>query len=421
MAISDVALKPQVIDKLDELIYKKRYNGLLVRNRLNKEKTREAKETKQFEDSSYFSHQDEMSSEQLTKDMKMIDNPAENLNNIYQKIVATSQDTEEINFKLQYLVAEDLEFLFNIVEDSTIKKKGLNDLVDKIESSTDDIEFEEVIKFLSSNSNNVGQTYLMICYILELLRQRRNKKRLQRQLQELIKKYESENSEYLLIWSSLTNFFKKDQASVKFFDGLAKISSGNLSVNNLKQVLYFIRDTFDGDFTNLISTYMKVRANQIKILTHNDKLQFEDRNKLVELIRTERYLLVINTMYQRSKVFIKELIDNKFLVKENYHDLLWQILTLAESSFISELSINNLSKSITIGDINDFQYISFLKRFVNLLRKMPHEIYQGGNTDTQKKIFEGIYNILISKNKHLNTTNSSNPLLKKKSKLLEFV
>lgn len=421
MAISDVTLKTKGIDNLDDVLYKKRYEGLLRKNRINRERVKEARETEKLEKTNYFAQQEEVSGEELAKGMQHLDNPVQNLSNIYQKIVGSSRDAEEINFKLQYLIAEDLEFLFNIIEDNSVKKRQINELIDRIELSAEGGEFEEITKFLSRSSNNIGETYLMICYILEVLRQRRAKKKLQQRLQELIKKYESENSEYLLVWSNLSNFFNKDQASVKFFDGLAKLSSGTLSVNNLKQVLYFIRDTFDGDFTNLISTYMKVRASQIKLLTHNDKLQFEERNKFIELIRTEKYLLVVNSMYQRSKIFINELLNNEFAVKENYHDLLWQILTLTESSYISELSINNLSKSIIVGDISDSQYIGLLKRLVNLLRKMPNEIYQGGNKDVQKKIFEGIHNILINKNKQLTNTTQSYSLLKKKSKLLEFV
>ena len=268
---------------------------------------------------------------------------------------------------------------------------------------------------------------MVLCYVMAQLHAKRRKRLFEKQLSEWLQRFEEQESAFLFEFFSLQNNTQiNEQMKQHDLGRLAQLSSSKQQTSTIKQTIQLIADTFDNKFDNMVSLYMKLRVAQINQLT-KDKLNIEEKAKLFELVNLEKLLIIVNSVYLKQKIFHKQLIDAKLgvdgVVGKSCSQSLTAIVTLCESSFISELTIDKLIRQWQLDELSGQPYVRLLTEMTTFLQTLPLALFNHNPTNLQK-IISGIRSLIVDKSQNITTTKSNSTglnILKPKSKLIKYV
>ncbi len=306
-----------------------------------------------------------------------------------ETLLESLADSVTSRFKeAKYIAHQELESLLSFFEDDNLSFKKVDGLIDEM-VKVDEAQAEILLaKFLNNSKLSIAQIYMILNYIIDnIAKKRRDKKRLTDLISVLLKRLEHQESGYLFEFFSLLAHpeIKKD---ISLMNGLASISSGNVTVNSVKQMLNFVQNNLGGDFENMVSSCLNNRASILKRLTVGE-INFEQKTELAEYIKFEKILITLHSLYIKAFNFSKLSSESqeKIVLVDDYYKLLSSLIGLAENALVSEISINNFFKQIIK---NPSQLTpGFLNKLLRLYDNFPMLVYN--DTPQQKtKVLDGI-------------------------------
>ena len=329
-------------------------------------------------------------------------------------------------FSSRYLSGDEITSLFEFYEDANFQEKA-QALSDELLNCSDGAELDLLNNLLIKGQFTTSQSYMLLCYIMAQLHAKKRKRLFDKQLSEWLQRFEEQESAYLFEFFSLKNNKQINQQIKQHNLGqLAQLTSAKEQTNTIKQTIELIAKTFDNKFDNMVSLYMKLRAMQINQLT-KDKLNIEEKAKLFELVNLEKLLMIVNSVYIKQRLFHKQLADAKLgvdgVVGASCSQALTATVTLCESSFVSELTIDKLSKKWQLNELTGQSYVRLLTELITFLHTLPLALFNHNPANIQK-IVSGIRSLIVDKSQNIATTKSSGTglnILKPKSKLIKYV
>jgi hypothetical protein len=349
---------------------------------LKRQRTLAAKE-KRLEDS--------IREEGKLEDIKEFDNNLEKgwegiLNTVEQKdsIINTVIIEKEINtdilenFNTKFVSAEELQLLIEYFDDNDGLLSDLEGLHNAVGNCNDDDETGLLNNFISSTGLNKGQIYMAISYLMEKLRQNRQKMNFLRKLQKWIRKFETENSGYLFEFFSIVG--NKNLKNTKSVDSLAKFSSQNNSAIGIKKIIEQVAIFSDNKFDNIVSLYMKIKVQELKAIGQHEILNLENKAKLSELITVEKNLILINSIINNQKIFFdyltnEDIIDKTLWANINLKELLLGMVNLCDAGFIVKMTMDKYLNAILLVNLDNPKYIKVLYSFISMVKKLPKELF----------------------------------------------
>ena len=306
-----------------------------------------------------------------------------NLTSIYDKYV----NINNAQYIKQYLVKEELDELFDLFEDKELYKKSIESLINEISSCADGMELVILEKFTNTNLANKALIYIALSYILDMLSQTKLKEKFQKKLRSLLSQYESQESNFLFSFFALSNDKKLNQnGKLNNLTKLVEISCGETKLNEINNVVDFIDKNLDGKFEHLISTYMKLRARQLFELR---QINSESRHLLIELLQTERYLILVNSLFLKISMLRNNLKHIHLLLTLNNGIAIKKSIDFLQLNQITELNLMNLIRGWSIDNYNKNNFISFLNNLRKFIIELPNELFVNQQKG-KKKISEDI-------------------------------
>lgn len=307
------------------------------------------------------------------------------------------------NLTRKYLAPLDtaeLDLLWDAVEDKATSQDDANKLCDELEKCLPGTELVILDSAMSKIAHKAG-IYLSLCHVLDVMRQRGSKPEFQKQLEDIAAKFAAQESSFLFEFFSLTkNPALKDKCKSFNLNAIAKVNSGAMDIQTLRQTIQFIQETFKNQYPNIVSIYMKVRADQLNQLKN---LNFETRQQFIVLFKFARNLMLAHTYKEALESLIKKFTDEvrasleqqKTLVKaeikisDNLSKNMLDLLDFFNSISISDSSVNNLVTALGIKLVNSVNNViihpsdpSMIKRRLlsnirEMVMKLPQDIFNG--------------------------------------------
>lgn len=302
--------------------------------------------------------------------------------------------TDSTDYKPRYLEHYELAVLTEYLSDTKVSFKELDEFVENMARMSDNLAEERLAMFLDAKQYSFAQIYLVLNYLLGIIQERFSaKKRLKKLLMSLLAELENQESAYLCEFFSLFNH-PSLKGKIELIDGLASVNSGNSSINSIKQMICFVRDSLNGEFDGLISVCMKKRVHILKRLGKKS-ISFEEKTELAEYLGFEKFLIMLHSIYCKVREFRKRSMEGRkaVILNDNYLTLINAIVNFADSANVSDLSINNMFKQIGLSSRQ--VHIGFINRLISLYGSLPIQVYND-NPQTQQKIMDGLRNTLRS-------------------------
>ena len=312
-----------------------------------------------------------------------------------------------------YVSSEDVELLSEFFLDDTEFMGKLNTFCSKLLTSVGGSEINLLEEFLQKYNDSPALIYLALSYVLDELEKQKRKLEFKQQLEEIKQQYEQQEAGYLLEFFDLlkSDKLKKQTTTVKL-EQITKLNNGQVQADNLKSAIEFVHANFDGGFANIVSIYMNVKANQLKELNKNlDSV--ESSSKLFELVKFEKYLILINSIHKEYNQFY----DN--CTKENRKDLspseireaLLGLTTFCEYNYVSQVNIDKLLKTFNLANpalkqnLTGQQYLRFFHDLGGFLRGLPLAMFQY-NDGNLHKLLAGIKKLQLDYSLNIARTDS---------------
>lgn len=315
-------------------------------------------------------------------------------NNQFAEGASASSDI--LNAGIQYLLQDEIDAFIDSFDQLKNKKDQFKALAERIANSPEGTEEDALDNGVRMLSSSKAETYLLLLYVQDFLRQRGSREKLFERISQIKDEFERQENGYLFEFFSIQKMVdgmdKGKINNAKFIDQMAQVSAGNVSLENLKQTLEFVRNLFGDDLHKMVSVFMKVRCMQLKTLNAGDTLSPEERVELSQLMRQENLIIVLNTVYNQAKKSVEKL--KKFgTLQEKYGELLSQLLALTESMFISADSIINVSKVLGLNGTDKQTLNSLLSELIRLYTAAPVEIF---NTPaTRIKVLDSLRSVTV--------------------------
>jgi len=231
----------------------------------------------------------------------------------------------------------------------------------------------------------------MLEYLRNKLRKKLRKKKsssfsLSNMLDSLVTELESQEGMYLFEFFSLAKH-PEVAKSAKLVQAFASINSGNVTNKNVRQALEFISQAFENQFDQLVSLTMKYRKHILDRLTKAGQ-SFENKTELAEYLKLEKHVIIVHTLYASFVKFRSQMQEDKvnpIKLSENHLEVLNGILSFAETSLVTELSLNNLLRTFGIGT-KDGKPANLMIGITKLFSKFPEAIFNDLSTQRQKVI-----------------------------------
>jgi hypothetical protein len=354
-------------------------------------------------------------------------------NVVSNEIIENEINTNLIeNFTTKYVTADELELLIEYFDDNNNLLKDMDTLCNDISNSSENSETNILNNFIVSRSLNQGQIYMIISYVMEKLRQNQEKLTFLRKLQKWIKKYEYENSGYLFDFFNIIGNKDLNNKNIKSVDVLAKFSSENISTSGLKKTIEQISIISDNKFDGIVSLYMKLKVEELKSISKHEILNLEAKAKLNELITVEKTLIIINSIINNQKLFVKDLINENFVDKSlweniNLKDLLLGIVNFCEANFIVKMTIDKYLSNLNIVNIDNLKYTKIIYLLMNIIKKLPKDLFSYKSEKVKDlidklNIIRGDLQNIKESNNEINS-NSSTPVFinNKKRTITKFI
>jgi len=311
----------------------------------------------------------------------------------------------EFTFTSRYIDLDELDQIWDNYVDDTELKDDCEELSNKLQESSDGEEVELINTMISKRQLNTAQMYLLLNQLLADLNAKKRKQRFSKQLEEVISQYEQQESSYLFEFFSLANNPNTQKLLSKHnLDQLAKLNSSKSNINSVKRTIEFVANTFDNKFDGIVSLYMKLRAKQLKELSKSI-LSPEEKAQIFELVRLEKYLIVVNSVFLNQQRFWQKLIKAKVVANKeqpaNPSQALLATTTLCESNLVIESTINKLLTQWQLSCDNTNSFVGFLKGLVNFMHTLPLALFND-NPKHIEKVVTNIKSLLVDKNSELN-------------------
>lgn len=212
------------------------------------------------------------------------------------------------NFAGKYIAFAEIEYIYNLIENGSLKKRNTLDVANSLTECTSDKEDEILNKFLT-NLKNLGGTeidiYVALLGVLDLLRAKKKKEELQKRIARLIAEYETQESGLFTQFASIVELSKKQPSLVKYNIGaLTNLANNRVNVGSILNTLKFIKKNFPHKVTNLVSLYMKLHAKLISEFVGSGALNPEAKARIVNVLSLESSLIQINSGSKYASIFM---------------------------------------------------------------------------------------------------------------------
>lgn len=315
-----------------------------------------------------------------------------------QTVINSSLATEVLqlnSFAAKYAAEVNIEDLFEFFDDNGITKTEIDKLSLEL-LECEEGEFADKLDFyVTTKKLSLAQIYLLLNFLYSELKKQERKKFKLSLAHSLLKDLEQQNSAYLL------EFFKLSHHPVikgnsKLAAAFADLSGGLVSIKNIRQILNFVRDNLDGDYTNLVSKSIELRMGAILRLKESSK-NYETKTELTEIMSFEKNLILLNTIYKLVLRFKKNLQESKnILITDDYCQAIDAILGICEAPMITEMLLRNFWKMFLAQNAN-FSLEGVSSAFIIFFQKLPDGIFH--NTIAQHlKVVEGLRKVLSNNN-----------------------
>lgn len=297
---------------------------------------------------------------------------------------------------MKYLAGEEVEQLLSELDPKNEKKAKFEELSNKLESAQEGTEDSLIDSYARTACSSKADIYLMLCYISESLSARKARQRLLDRLKQIIDAFERQESGYLFEFFSMQNMpgaTGKSPVNATFMDKMANLASGHVQIDSLKQTFQFVCQILpEGELFKMVSLFMKVRAKQLKKM-QSAYLSREDKEEMIKLLKEERNLIMLNSLYNNCKRMVSKL-KKTTEVQEKYVDLLNHIISVLETSLVSGDGIQNMGRGIGIKPgANDAQG-TFIRYFATIIEKAPIQLFQ--SDAARVKVIEALNKLKIA-------------------------
>ncbi|MFN8770329.1 MAG: hypothetical protein ACK5Z5_00625 [Neisseriaceae bacterium] len=355
---------------------------------LRKEQQKEARELNEKIKSEYFEEKSEADTEHYYKNFEKYihkDIPITSTNVSLAEIDLTAVE----QFMAKYALELDLDCMLEYFDDAKFSKKDVDKLLLDLEGVDEESSELSLDGFFKSKQLSIPQIYLVLAYLFDKLRQSR-KRRLLNLLKDLLSNLEQQNSSLLFEFFELAKH-PSIHGNLKLANQLANLSSGEVKLATIKQVLGFIKDTLDNEFENLVSNCLRYRSQILNNLKLNQN-NFENLTELSLYLKLEKNLAIIQSIFLKVKNFNQKIESNKLLeidkIAADYQKSIGGIVNFAELGFVSESAVNNLIAQLGI-EIDLTTKPGFLNQLVLLFSGLPLAIFNDTNAQHQK-VIDGI-------------------------------
>jgi len=280
----------------------------------------------------------------------------------------------------EYLTFDELEVLWDTyLADEELKSevKELLDLINQCESGE---EVGVLNRFMGSHKLGVAQIYMILNYLMEKMRKRKEKELFLKDLERWTKRYSQQKSGYLFEFFSMVSQPEliKD-LSCNNLDYLATINSSATDINGIKDTLQAISRGLNDQFNSLVSLYVKLKAHQL--LWSRSAVNREDKLVIAQLVKMEKNLIIINSLYCRQQEYYKVLSEAGITCitlweKVNKSEVLSTTIDFCESNFIIKSTIQKLFNSWGITDLTGNHFKKMLYHLSAFLRELPLALFK---------------------------------------------
>jgi hypothetical protein len=310
----------------------------------------------------------------------------------------------ESGSEFAYISTEEIETLLDATDLTKEKKQKFKDLAENLSGTIlgdEEALIDEAAKVICKG--NVATIYLMLCYLYEDLSKSKAKKELQERLKKIIDMLERQESAYLFNFFSSKNLLTSNNSPnlTQLNDSMAKISAGTVKLGTLKQTLEFLTTHLnDSELHKMVSLFMKFQAKNFKTMAlYADNN--ENRENIANLLKQERNLILLNSIYNLCKKLFQEFKKVKE-INEKYGQFMGQIIGILESSTLNFDYVLNMQKTLGINASNEQPDINrdkfFTKELQKLLTKLPQPIFQSDSG--RNKVLDVVKGIIIGIEKY---------------------
>jgi hypothetical protein len=352
----------------------------------------------------------------------------EQTNNFIQYAVLGNQaniapsDSSDIlnNAGIQYLLQDEIDSFIDSFDQIKNKKEQFKTLAEKIANSPEGTEEDVLdagVKLLCSSK---AETYILLLYVQEFLRQRNSREKFFERISQIKDEFEKQENGYLFEFFSIQKMVESLNNSninnAKFIDQMAQVSSGQVSLESLKQTLEFVRGLFGDNFHKMVSVFMKIRSMQLKKIK-SEFLSPEERSELVNMLRQENQIIILNSVYNQSKKSLEKL-KKMGPVQEKYGELIAQLIALTESMFISADSVVGISKILGLDQADKKSLNTLLSEMIRIYTVAPVAIFN--NQANRMKTLDSLRAVTTKISPEQKETKQLS-FLKSRNKTIKFV
>lgn len=372
------------------------------------------------------------------KDSQLVEQMTAGIRNALVKdvYVNKSGNLSELKEELAVLSApgmEEIETLMLLIPDMEEKKEILEKFASELDDDkedSDDKKADSLKEYAAKNCSGVADSYLSLCYLLEILSQREGRKRWQKYLEKMIKKLQTEHYNELFEYfsSDVTNDADTGPINTKTREALSKTKSGEVRFANVKQIIDFIEQYLENDFTQMLAFYLKAKAQSMIELGRKAD-NFENKAEYSEIRATEAKIFNLNSFYaqvtkwrlaMKNKAKYSEKDDSgkgngdisgknnaedEEVINISEHDakVLRAVLEFFEFGFVSDMSINSLSFKCISGSLNVRQQIKLICGLKIMLNKLPASLF---NYDEKlvEDLKKSLNKLIVEKDKQADKT-----------------
>lgn len=323
---------------------------------------------------------------------------------------------------------EEIETLMLLIPEMEEKKEILEKFASELDDdkeTSDDKKADSLKEYAAKNCSGLADSYLSLCYLLEILSQREGRKRWQKYLEKMIKKLQTEHyNELFEYFSSDVNDANTGPVNVKTREALSKTRSGEVRFANVKQIIDFIEQYLENDFSQMLAFYLKAKAQSMMELGRK-VANFETKAEYSEIRATEAKIFNLNSFYaqvtkwrlaMKNKAKYSEEDDsgdgsgkNKsedeevINISEQDAKVLRAVLEFFEFGFVSDMSINSLSFKCISGSLNVKQQIKLICGLKVMLNKLPVSLF---NYDEKlvEDLKKSLNKLIVEKDKQADKT-----------------
>lgn len=304
-----------------------------------------------------------------------------------------------VNFASCYITELEVSSLLKTLKGSKLDEKELESFSQELSNSENPAAFLE--DYFRNSQLNIGEIYIVLTFLHQSFNKKKHK--FSEHLKKLLYMLEQQEPAYLLEFFSLVQHLGLESHAY------AQISSKNVSLSTVRQVINFIKQNMNGDYTNNLHNYIKYNSKLIAKYSYLNS-NYEDDIMLAESLKLEKNLFVLQSLITQIHQVYNTL---KTSPSSDLSSPLIGILDFSELVIVSDYALNTLLQALNYKKTPD-NYVTVIKSLLDLFYKMSLAVYDY-KEEQQQKVIDGIRNILSKNN------NQGVSFLKPTKKVIEFI